>query len=56
MLIIPLFLPATVGVSSQKEIMVSPALVKWESFEFYHTDPETEPNITKWETLIAFPL
>jgi effector-binding domain-containing protein len=30
--------------------------VKWESFEFYHTDPESEPNITKWETLIAFPM
>lgn len=30
--------------------------VKWESFEFYHTDPQTEPNVTKWKTLIAFPL
>ena len=30
--------------------------VKYESFEFYYTDPESEPNITKWQTLIAFPL
>ena len=30
--------------------------VKWESFEFYHTDPESEPNVTKWKTLIAFPM
>jgi effector-binding domain-containing protein len=30
--------------------------VEWESFEFYHTDPESEPNITKWKTVIALPL
>jgi effector-binding domain-containing protein len=30
--------------------------VAWESFEFYHTDPESEPNVTKWKTLIAFPM
>ncbi len=30
--------------------------VAWESFEFYHTGPESEPNVTKWRTLIAFPL
>ena len=30
--------------------------VAWESFEFYHTDPALEPNVTKWKTVIAFPL
>jgi len=27
-----------------------------EAFEFYYTDPATEPNVMKWKTLIAFPL
>jgi effector-binding domain-containing protein len=27
-----------------------------EAFEFYFTDPTMEPNVTKWQTLIAFPL
>lgn len=30
--------------------------VTMEAFEFYLTDPMTEPNITKWQTLIAMPL
>jgi len=30
--------------------------VLFENFEFYYTDPMLEPFITKWQTLIAFPL
>ncbi len=30
--------------------------VKWEPIEFYHTDPQSEPNVLKWKTVIAFPL
>jgi len=30
--------------------------VNMEAFEFYHTDPIMEPNVTRWQTLIAFPL
>lgn len=30
--------------------------VTFEAFELYLTDPGTEPNVTKWQTLIAFPL
>ncbi len=27
-----------------------------EAFEFYHTDPMAEPDVTRWKTVIAFPL
>ena len=37
-------------------VEVNQVETKWESFEFYHTDPESEPNVTKWQTLIAFPM
>ena len=37
-------------------VEVNQVETKWESFEFYHTDPQSEPNVTKWKTLIAFPL
>lgn len=30
--------------------------VVFEAFEFYYTDPEMEPDVRKWQTLIAFPL
>jgi effector-binding domain-containing protein len=30
--------------------------VTGESFEFYLTDPMQEPDVTKWQTIIAFPL
>lgn len=79
-LVIPLFLPPTVKVTTSKEITLSPAQVfyivasytdrnKWdpwleadqlkvtgEAFEFYFNDPTQEPDITKSQTLIAFPL
>jgi hypothetical protein len=26
------------------------------AIEFYHTDPESEPVVTKWKTMIALPV
>jgi effector-binding domain-containing protein len=37
-------------------IAVNQVKVTGETFEFYFTDPSQEPDITKWQTLIAFPL
>jgi effector-binding domain-containing protein len=37
-------------------IAVNQLMVTGETFEFYFTDPAQEPDITKWQTLIAFPL
>jgi len=37
-------------------IAVNQLMVTGETFEFYFTDPSQEPDITKWQTLIAFPL
>ncbi|HCC71837.1 MAG TPA: hypothetical protein DEQ09_11910 [Bacteroidales bacterium] len=28
----------------------------WEAWEFYYTDPETEPDQSKWKTEIVFPV
>jgi AraC family transcriptional regulator len=30
--------------------------VTGEAFEFYFTEPSQEPDITRWQTMIAFPL
>jgi effector-binding domain-containing protein len=37
-------------------IAVNQLMVTGEIFEIYFTDPSQEPDITKWQTLIAFPL
>lgn len=37
-------------------IALNQLMITGETFEFYLTDPSQEPDITKWQTLIAFPL
>jgi effector-binding domain-containing protein len=37
-------------------IAVNQLQITGENFEFYFTDPAIEPDVTKLQTLIAFPL
>jgi effector-binding domain-containing protein len=37
-------------------IALNQLMITGETFEFYLTDPSQEPDITQWQTLIAFPL
>jgi effector-binding domain-containing protein len=37
-------------------IAVNQLKITGENFEFYFTDPSQEPDVTRWQTLIAFPL
>jgi AraC family transcriptional regulator len=37
-------------------IAVNKIQITGETIEFYFTDPSQEPDITKWQTLITFPL
>jgi effector-binding domain-containing protein len=37
-------------------IAINQLKITGETFEFYFTDPSNESDVTKWQTLIAFPL